>query len=113
MSFDVDGLQARLDRPDHDLAAASLRDVGIMGARSVADVFATYLGRGPDLQEWRAGAEINRDRNLCLQFLASLALDSDQGARIFDAILSYRRFPSALFLASDTEMQRLMALLGN
>jgi spermidine synthase len=113
MSFDVGGLQARLDRPDHDLAAASLRDVGIIGAHSVADVFATYLGRDPDLQEWLAGAEINRDRNLRLQFLAGLALDSHQEVRIFDAILSYRRFPSELFLASDAEMQWLMALLGN
>ena len=50
-------------------------------------MLATYAGQGSDLQPWLKGAEINRDRNLRLQYLAGMAVNENQGKKIFDDIL--------------------------
>ena len=79
----------------------SLRHVALPSARAV---MATYAGRGRDLAPWLAGAEINRERHLRLQYLAGMAANSDQPFAIFQAILRYRRYPADLFAASaETE----------
>jgi spermidine synthase len=62
----------------------------------------TYIGRGPDLQPWLQGAEINRDRNLRLQYLAGMGLNANQSQLIYDQLLSYRKFPEELFVGSGT-----------
>ena len=79
----------------------SLSHVALPSARAV---MATYVGRGRDLAPWLAGAEINRERHMRLQYLAGMAANSDQPFAIFQAILRYRRYPSDLFAASaETE----------
>ena len=59
--------QQRLAQPDFSDVAQSLQNVGF---QSVFDLFATYAGNARDLAPWLADAEINRDRNLRLQYLA-------------------------------------------
>lgn len=95
--IDVDALEERLGRADFSAVAASLREVGFATA---IDLLRTYAGQGPDLGAWLMGAEINRDRNLRLQYLAGLELNSYQSERIHNEIVAYRRFPSELFVAS-------------
>ena len=104
--IDVDALYARLQREER--VAQSLKDVGF---RSVFSLLATYAGQGPDLRPWLAGAEINRDRNLRLQYLAGLGLNLNLGSLIHDDLLSYRRFPDELFVASDQHKQMLQYLI--
>jgi hypothetical protein len=53
-------------------------------------------------------AEINRDRNLRLQYLAGMGVNSSQSALIYDDMVVYRKFPEDLFVASD-EGQRSAA----
>jgi spermidine synthase len=74
--------------------------------KSAAAVLSTYAGRGRDLAPWLAGAEINRERQLRLQYLAGLAANSDQRFAIFQGIVRHRRYPADLFAASrETETQ--------
>jgi spermidine synthase len=92
-------IQARIDAAPR--VKQSLSEVAL---RSAGDILSTYAGRGKDLAPWLADAEINRERHLRLQYLAGLAANTDQRFAIFQAILSYRRYPADLFVAAaDTE----------
>ena len=86
----------------------SLEEVGFRGA---VDLLATYAGEGSHLQPWLKGAEINRDGNLRLQYLAGMGLNNYLEKDIFDQILSYRTFPEDLFVASATRKEALRRLL--
>jgi spermidine synthase len=92
VSIDVDKLQERVDR--NPRVAQSLRDVGF---KSALDLLSTYAGRGPDLQPALKLAEINRDRNLRLQYLAGNAAHSSHETAIYQELLYYRRYPEQLF----------------
>lgn len=76
---------------------ASLAGVSI---RSAGALLSTYAGRSQDLAPWLAGAEINRERHLRLQYLAGLAANVEERFLIFQAMLAYRRYPADLFVAS-------------
>jgi len=68
--------------------------------RSPEAILSTYAGRGRDLAPWLADAQINRERNLRLQYLAGMAASTDQRFLIFQSMLAYRRYPADLFVAS-------------
>jgi spermidine synthase len=95
--IDVEALQGRLNRPDYAGVVQSLREVGF---HSALGLLATYAGQGRDMRRWLAGAQINRDRNLRLQFLAGMNPDLQGGYFIYDDMLRYRRYPERLFVAS-------------
>ena len=86
-----------------------MREVGFNSAISL---LSTYAGQGPDLKPWLAGAEINRDGNLRLQYLAGLALNNSMEGAIYSQMLTYRRYPENLFVVSDQRKPALMAALG-
>ena len=102
--IDLDAIQQRLDRPDHAAVAQSLRDVGF---NSLTALLANYAGQEPELRPYLAGAEINRDGNLRLQYLAGLALNISQEGTIYSNILTYRRFPANLIVGSGERVQAL------
>jgi spermidine synthase len=104
LQIDADELQERLNRPDHATVMKSLEEVGF---RTVVGLLATYGGRASDLHPWLEKAQINRDRNLRLQYLAGLELNTDQGNLIYDAMLSYRQFPEQLFVGSGWRSRAL------
>jgi spermidine synthase len=106
--IDIDAMQQRLSRPDHAVAAASLREVGFS---SLMGLLANYAGQEQDLRPWLAGAEINRDGNLRLQYLAGLALNISMEGSIYNDILNYRRFPRSLFTGSDQRLQELQGAI--
>ncbi len=91
--IDGEKLQERLDRPEYADVVKSLREVGL---ESAFKIFATFAGRASDLKPWLSDAEINRDGNLRLQYLAGLALNSSAEGRIYEEILRYRRSPGGL-----------------
>ena len=102
--INVDELQRRLDREDHARVAESLREVKF---RSAVELLGTYAGRGPDLQGWLKGAEINRDRDLRLQYLAGMAPNLYQEETIYNLMAVHRKFPENLFEASELRMEAL------
>jgi spermidine synthase len=96
--IDLDEMQSRLKRPEYEVVARSLREIGIY---SPVDLFANYAGRASELRPWLQDASINRDHDLRLQYLAGLGLNLYQADLIYADILRYRRFPADVFEASE------------
>jgi spermidine synthase len=108
--IDMDEIETRMERHDHDLVAKALRDVGFSGPLAL---FATYAGRASDLKPWLVDAQINRDRNLRLQYLAGMNVDKDEQFLINSEMMSYRKFPEDLFIGTGNSSAALrFALKG-
>ncbi len=110
--IDVDEFQERLDRPDHQLVRESLRDVGFgegldWEVEEGIDLLATYAGEAPSLKEWLRGAQINTDRNLRLQYLAGMALNTNMGDQTLSGIRAYYRFPDQMFVGLPERIEVL------
>lgn len=104
--IDLDAIDAKLQDPRYSQVAQSLREIGFTSA---TDLFGTYAGRAPDLREYLADAEVNRDRNLRLQYLAGLGVNVYAQAQIYQNILRYRHFPDSLFTGSPERMAALIS----
>ena len=85
----------------------NVRALSEIGFRSAVDLFSTYAGQGTDLVEWRAGAAINYDRNLRLQYLAGMGLNLEQGFVIYRNMMKHSRYPETLFSGSQERLQAL------
>jgi spermidine synthase len=107
--IDVDGMEHRLASPAYSGVSKSLSEVGFQSAMGL---FTTYAGRASDLKPWLAKAQINRDGNLRLQYLAGLALNGSQETLIYDQMLGYRKFPDGLFVVSAARLPSLKAALA-
>jgi len=103
--IDVEAIQQRLTRPDYAAVAQSLHDVGF---GSVLDLLATYAGQRQDLLPWLEGAQINRDGNLRLQYMAGLALNVSMEGAIYSQMLNYRRYPQNMLVVSEPNRQVVM-----
>jgi spermidine synthase len=108
VTFDQAALLARLDLPYLATIAAELNQVEFVG---VPGLLATYGGQARDLGPWLAGAEINRDRNLRLQYLAGMG-NNVYDNRIYQSMLAYRRFPEELFTGSEEWRERLRQVVA-
>ena len=62
---------------------------------------------------WLAGAAINRDRSLRLQYLAGLRLNTYESDEIYKDIVKYRTFPEDLFTGTDETLRRLRQAIDN
>ncbi len=107
---DVDAIDARLNSPAYAKVAQSLREAGF---RSAMELIGDYAASAPDLAGWLRGAEINRDRNLRLQYLAGLGLNKNLADAIYGRILQEAKYPSGLFRASPGRAQLLRAAFEN
>jgi len=107
--------QAGRSRLDGDQIASRLldeqrlwRSLDEVGLGSTVELLQTYAGRGRDLEPWLRDAEINRDRNLRLQYLAGLALDRQDAYGIYGSIIGYREYPNDLFQVSPGDEAMLL-----
>jgi spermidine synthase len=107
--IDLDKMQAHLMTPEMAPVAASLREIGF---NSAVDLFSTYAGQGRDLTGWLQDANINRDRNLRLQYLAGLGLNLYESGSIYSDMLAYSRYPEQLFIGSPAHLQSLRESIG-
>jgi len=107
-AIDIDRLAERLRRGDHDWVAASLAEVGL---GSAFGLLATYAGRDNELRPWLEGAQINRDLNMRLQYLAGWGLNFNHPDWLFQTILSHYSFPEDLFQGSSGSVALLRTLL--
>lgn len=106
--IDLDAIEERLSRPEYALMAQSLRDIGF---NSATELFSTFGGVGEDLKPWLQNAQINRDRNLRLQYLAGLDPGRYQQDLIYREMLEFRRFPETLFSGSPGRLSDLKAAI--
>ncbi|HML15770.1 MAG TPA: fused MFS/spermidine synthase [Bryobacteraceae bacterium] len=110
----VEPAKIQLDAIDDRLAREpavkeSMRPVGLDNALSI---LTTYAGRAPELAAWLAGATINDDMNLRLQYLAGMGLNFDQPGEIYNQILQFRKFPADIFSGSEARLTALRFALG-
>jgi spermidine synthase len=105
----LDDADLRLHRPEFAAMTRSLQEVGF---RSAVELLGTYTGRAADLMAWLSDAEINRDRNLRLQYTAGSELNLDQGLVIYEEMIAYRRFPADLFAGSNPVREELKSAIG-
>jgi len=104
LRIDLDQLEQRVDYRGDSRMSQSLAEVGM---NSPVDLFATYAGRKSDLTEWLAGAAMNQDRDLRMQYLAGMGLNQDDSAVIYEHLLAYRRFPEDLFESTEGRVASL------
>jgi spermidine synthase len=102
--IDVDKLQTKLESPEYARMAQSLREIGIYSA---TDLMATYAGNVPDLKLWTENAMINRDRNLRLQYLAGMSLNTYQADPIYVKMTAHSQYPENLFTGSPATLDAL------
>jgi spermidine synthase len=108
MKIDVSAMRLKLAQPEYYPVAASLRQVGF---NSYFDLLCTYAGRGSELKQWTAGAQINTDRNLRLQYLAGMAFNAEQAGGIYDSMLEYRKFPEGIMVGDAEQLDPLRMVL--
>jgi spermidine synthase len=108
--INIDELQERLDRADHQALAESLSEIGF---HSGAELLGTYIGRASDFAAWLKDAQVNRDVNLRLQYLGGLGINAGAHENIYAPLLKYRRFPEGMFVGAPPRMQVLKAILGD
>jgi spermidine synthase len=105
----LDELDQRFYRPDYAPVEQSLREIGV---DSPSRLLADYAGQKSDLDPWLAGAEINRDGDLRLQYLAGWGINSSLEDVIYRQMMSYRHPPAGLFTGSADRVQALLAAMG-
>jgi spermidine synthase len=107
-AIDADAMDRRLKTAGYARVSASLGEVGFPSA---VDLLASYVGRAPDLQPMLAGAQVNDDLSMRLQYLAGLALNSAESGRMYHEILSYRKFPEGLLTGTGERIATLREML--
>jgi spermidine synthase len=103
--IDIDQWQAKLDRPEYQVIAQSLHEIGFP---SMIELLGTYSGGTSDLGGWLKDAAINRDRNLRLQYLAGRGLNLYKADVIYADMLNYSKEPDAIFTGSEVLRQDLL-----
>src|SRR6185437_13321849 len=87
LKINLDELRDRLSRPDYAPVAQSLREIGV---NSPVDLLASYTGQKSDLAPWLEGADINRDRDLRLEYLAGWGINTSLEDYMYRQMLGYR-----------------------
>ena len=107
--IDVDALDERLHRPEYAAVVQSLSEVELGTAR---EILATYAGRDDELRQWLDDAQINRDLNMRLQYLAGWNVNFNRPDAIFLSMTARRTFPADLFVGSAGRLEELRRRLA-
>ena len=81
--------------------------MGTVNFHDATDVLATYAGRASDLKPWLAGADINDDMSMRLQYLAGMGLNIMAQDQIYSELFKARRNPPGLFVGSIETLAKL------
>jgi spermidine synthase len=120
-AIDIDNLRRILGRDDYYQVRESLMEVGF-GVNStqwfntdrnvVIPLLATFAGQASNLKGWTRDAQINRDRNLRLQYLAGMSFNYYLSTEIFQDIVSHYTFPENILTGSRENIELLKQTLG-
>ena len=108
MRIHMGDLDARLKLPQYAQVLKSLESINI---RTALALVSTYAGNRVDLSEWLTDAQINRDKNMRLQYLAGMGLNADQTVDIFDDIITHLTFPEKMIIGTNVQKNRLRQML--
>ena len=104
--IDLDAIDAKLTRPEYAPLARSLAEVGFYSA---SDLMATFTAKKPEIDPWLTDAEVTRDRNLRLQYLAGMGVNLYEADAIYRDMAQYRTFPVGVFTGSPYSLSMLQA----
>jgi spermidine synthase len=105
---DLDALDAKLQQPEYRVVAQSLLEIGVYSA---VDLFSRFTATAEHLRPWTSDAQINRDRNLRLQYLAGLGLNLYEQDAIYREMLAFRQYPEQMFSGSPEQVNALRAAI--
>jgi spermidine synthase len=105
LRINLDELNQRIHRADYAPVAQSLHDIEI---GSLEALFATYAGNQSDLEPWLRGADINRDGDLRLQYIAGWSINSRLENVIYRQMIAYRRSPDQMFTGSPENVRYML-----
>jgi spermidine synthase len=123
--IDLDKLHEKLNSPNYAQVKQSLMEVGFGAVSRSAkwepveygnaeiDLLARYAGRAADMRGWMENAQINRDRNLRLQYLAGMAVNSYVATDILQGILKYYKYPEDMYSGSPQHINEMKQALQN
>jgi len=103
--IDVDEMDRRLKMPEYAEVSRSLSEIGMYSA---VDLFSSFAGQAADFAPWLEDAQINRDRNLRLQYLAGRGLNLYRADAIFSEMLAYSKDPDGVFSGSSGGLEELV-----
>jgi spermidine synthase len=103
--INLDEIDARLQRPEYAPVAKSLREIGMYSA---VDLFSTFAGQAPDFVNWLKDAQINRDRNLRLEYLAGRGLNLYRADAIYTDMVAHAKDPQGIFEGSPEKTEALL-----
>jgi spermidine synthase len=103
--INLDEVQERMQRPEYAPVAQSLAEVGVT---SIPDLLSTYAGQNADLGVWSAGAELNTDGDLRLQYLGGWGINSTMEDKLYREMLTYRQVPRGLFTGSPERVDAVL-----
>ncbi len=109
LKINLDEIDQRIRRPDYAPVVQSLRDIDI---GSIGALFGTYAGNLRDLDPWVHGADINRDGDLRLQYIAGWGINSRLENVIYKQMVKYRTIPKDLFTGSPERVQYMLDALA-
>jgi spermidine synthase len=117
--IDLNRLESILSGQGYSSVRDSLIEVGF-GATGyegeqhsiVIDLMSTFAGQASTLTKWTKNAQINRDRNLRLQYLSGMWFNSYLSTTILESILDGYKFPSGVFVGSDDQIENLKRALA-
>ena len=90
ITINISEITARLQQPEYAPVLQSLTEVNY---GSMDELFGTFAATGEQLKQWLGGAQINRDRNLRLQYLAGLGVNTYDQSGIYAEILRNGSWP--------------------
>jgi len=106
LRIDLDEIEGRMAQFDRSIVLQSLNYVEFKDA---FDLLATFATEADDLKEWLDGAQINRDRNMRLQYLAGMTPHGIVFKAVHSEIMARYHFPASLFVGSDEHLAALKA----
>ena len=104
--IDLDAIDTKLSLPEYAPVVRSLAEVGF---RSVPELMATFAAKKPEIDPWLDDAEVTRDRNLRLQYLAGMGVNLYEADAIYRDMARYRTYPEGLFTGSPYSLSMLQA----
>jgi len=109
ITIDVSAIEAKLHEPRYAPVLQSLRDVDYGSAVSL---FGTFAAHGSQLANYLSDAQINRDRNLRLQYLAGMAVNHYQQTQLYSDLKSNGGWKDGLFTGDPETLAQLRAAIG-
>ncbi len=104
ISINLSEIAAKLRRPEY---LPVLQSLSAVNYGSMHELFGTFAATGAQLKQWLAGAQINRDRNLRLQYLAGLGVNTYDQSGIYSEIQRSGSWPEQVFSGDPEYLEPL------